>query len=514
MVVRRWRAALAFPVACIVGGVTGACGDSGRPCAERAALVATCNDEQKFSGCPCEPKEPVAEVCTPNAKLSCYPGPPGTENVGACIAGTQRCYADGAGKTACDGAVVPRINVCGTSADLSCGTQKTCVDDHGFARGFAAGQNPNAATNVGVDDAGRVYVLAGDLGAPGVASPTGTALYGFDAAGRSTFTRDVPAYALGVIGAGGVALLSTASPPCPHVEAGSGVDYLALYGASGKCRWHAKLNDGAPGVSRIAADAHGDLIIVNPSLGTVQKLHGGDGSFAWEVKGSGVAIGAVGTDAASNVYVAGTYTDAADFGTGPIGQGANGVFVAKFAPDGKLLYLRPFIAPAVTMAVAGDGEVALGGVVPPMTQVEFDGARFTPASKPAIYFARLDADGHARVLRRLDVATTQVFVAVAPDGATLFATPAAQTFSFAGVRTVLRKGEVDLLVGRLAADDGEPTWGMTYAAGSGVTLASFTVAPSGAPVLVGTFASELGFATDLLGSSGATLPGFVAKLAP
>ncbi|MBK9517645.1 MAG: putative metal-binding motif-containing protein [Anaeromyxobacter sp.] len=65
---------------------------------------------------------PVAPptVCTAAETRTCYSGPAGTEGVGACLAGTQVCAADGATFGACLAEVLPSADVCGNGVDDDC----------------------------------------------------------------------------------------------------------------------------------------------------------------------------------------------------------------------------------------------------------------------------------------------------------------------------------------------------------------------------------------------------------
>lgn len=64
-------------------------------------------------GCGCTPGEP---------DRACYTGPAGTDGVGACAAGAQRCVGDAEfGEwTACEGDVVPTEDVCDDGVDSDC----------------------------------------------------------------------------------------------------------------------------------------------------------------------------------------------------------------------------------------------------------------------------------------------------------------------------------------------------------------------------------------------------------
>jgi hypothetical protein len=60
------------------------------------------------------------QVCTPDETQPCYSGPDGTQDVGACKAGTQTCNAEGTAFGPCGGEVTPQAEVCGTPVDESC----------------------------------------------------------------------------------------------------------------------------------------------------------------------------------------------------------------------------------------------------------------------------------------------------------------------------------------------------------------------------------------------------------
>lgn len=62
----------------------------------------------------------TAEPCTPGEVQPCYTGPMGTQNVGACVAGTHTCAADGSGFGACAGERTPTAEACATAVDDDC----------------------------------------------------------------------------------------------------------------------------------------------------------------------------------------------------------------------------------------------------------------------------------------------------------------------------------------------------------------------------------------------------------
>lgn len=71
-------------------------------------------------------------VCLPNAVAACYEGPPGTENVGPCKAGTQTCVASGLGYGLCENEVLPVLDVCANGVDDDCnGAVDDSLDEDG-----------------------------------------------------------------------------------------------------------------------------------------------------------------------------------------------------------------------------------------------------------------------------------------------------------------------------------------------------------------------------------------------
>jgi hypothetical protein len=74
-----------------------------------------CNGQVNEGGAGC--------VCTPNSTASCYGGPPGTEGVGACLAGTRTCNDQGTSYGPCVGEVTPAPETCLTPVDDDCNGQ-------------------------------------------------------------------------------------------------------------------------------------------------------------------------------------------------------------------------------------------------------------------------------------------------------------------------------------------------------------------------------------------------------
>jgi len=160
-----------YPVAhaakCVDADGLPACGTEARPCLtleQGAECTERCDDE----GCLCGTSEgsrivpsPACGYETPCAYLgcedrkdwTCYSGPPHTLGVGICRAGRASCV--GGSWDACEGEVVPAIEICGNGLDDDC---DGVIDDRDGATGRRCMTGPTCATDAeeicgnGLDD--------------------------------------------------------------------------------------------------------------------------------------------------------------------------------------------------------------------------------------------------------------------------------------------------------------------------------------------------------------------------
>jgi hypothetical protein len=119
----------------------GACTGAVLPEDERCNTVDDDCDGAVDEGCP----------CTPGTSRSCYTGPPGTEGVGLCRAGTQYCIEEGgrAAWGACVGATLPATDVCnGIDDDCDGRADEDCLCPPGAMRACWTG--PAEARGVGL----------------------------------------------------------------------------------------------------------------------------------------------------------------------------------------------------------------------------------------------------------------------------------------------------------------------------------------------------------------------------
>ena len=70
----------------------------------------------------------IPSNCTPGSSVPCYSGPPGTQDVGVCKAGTRTCNDAGDAYGPCTGEVQPSTEICGGGLDDDCnGMVDDCV---------------------------------------------------------------------------------------------------------------------------------------------------------------------------------------------------------------------------------------------------------------------------------------------------------------------------------------------------------------------------------------------------
>jgi hypothetical protein len=188
-------------------------------------------------------------------------------------------------------------------------------------------------------------------------------------------------------------------------------------GADGHAAWVLPLS--GPGTDQlhgIAVTAQGDIVVGGLFLGTttladqmwtslggydllVAKL-GRDGTLQWghRIGGAGAEHGAaVGADAEGNVLFAGEFSGAIELpgGTPLQSQGAADLLLAKFSPDGALVWARSFGGPGSEfepkLAIDASGDVVIAAVFE--QTIDFGGAPLVAVDAQDIAVAKLDGDG-------------------------------------------------------------------------------------------------------------------------
>jgi len=301
-----------------------------------------------------EPAPAGQPSCAEGDVVSCYGGPPKTQGVGLCRAGTQTCLDDGAGWSECTGETLPEQEQCATVDDENC---------DGADCGIWAMLFENETAHVramGVDAEGHV-VLAGEFnnsirfgGETLESADRALFLARFDRAGNHLWSK------------------AFASPAAPYlrglaVDSGGNIVIVGL-----NLSLNAPVNFGGNDLGR------GLLVAKFDAAGAHIWSRGVAGSFPdYENSGPSVAL-----DPEGDVIVVGIFSGPIDFGNGPLEPSdSTDIFVAKLAAsDGSALeseggWSRRFggssLDKASAVAVDTVGAIFLSGKVYGSGPIEF-----------------------------------------------------------------------------------------------------------------------------------------------
>ncbi|EPX58049.1 WD40 repeat domain protein [Cystobacter fuscus DSM 2262] len=347
-------------------------GLAGEPAAGMATVTGTADAAVCGSG-PCtEVQLTLGDfICTPGAYEACaYPGPAGTEGKGSCRAGRRQCNVIGTEWSACQGEVLPAAESCRTPFDDDCdgvvNEDCSCSDQEGSPCYGGAIETQGVGLchggTVACDMFGRVVCQGQRLPVPETCStfeddncngvnegcePVSQWFWAVDANGLSC-TSSTWMRGMDVDGEGNTLILSAFSGTTTiggEVFTGDEDDLLLVkVDARGQPVW-AKLLDiysssfYSTAKESITVDAMGGVVV--------------SGSFVGPLRIDGVSL---------------------------LSQGSPHVFVARFAPNGRLLWAQQFPAEGDGL---GGGAVATdaAGNVLLLARYGYD----------AIYVAKLDA---------------------------------------------------------------------------------------------------------------------------
>jgi hypothetical protein len=428
-----------------------------------------------------------APVCTPGSKRACYSGPAGTNGIGICKAGTTTCKADGSGYGDCAGEVTPAAETCASTDDEDC-------DGHDCAKwaelfGDGAEQFGNA---VAVDSSGNVYV-AGDF-------------YG-------------------------------ALPFPGHTLIASGFDamFVAKFDPGGKHLWSNQFSGGmTQGVSTIAVDAAGNVVIGGYSIGTIS--FGGEtlapGAFVAKFDASGMhswsrsfggstacglpfgtsAVGAVAFDPKGDVIAAGAFCGSADFGSGPVPSAGNtDAFVVKLrGADGSMkasdgawanVFGDGLAQSAGPVAVDAAGKVLVAGTF--YGSMTLGSMTLTSAGNSDAFLAKLKPDGTVSWTQAFAStgADTALSLAVDPLGGPILAGRFGGAINFGGGPVDVVGGSSNRFVVKYSAGH-LYQWAEVFSGDALLSTASVASDASGNVFVVTGYQGKLGLGTSTLMSAG------------
>ncbi|MCB9749655.1 MAG: hypothetical protein H6713_06560 [Myxococcales bacterium] len=451
------------------------------------------------------------ESCAPGETRDCYTGPLGTEGVGLCAAGLERCQDDMSWGP-CEGEVLPVAETCATPEDDDCDGAVDCPLDgfHVWSALYLATQYSSGdALAIGPQD--RVVVGGQFLGTffPGAETHSASAAeeqesvyvvaYATDGDPEwsVSFTDDGQKSigALAVDGAGNVFFTGHFQQT---LEIGADALQSQLTDAPGEGNLYlGKLApDGAPLWGRayptpsaslgvgLAAHATGDVFLHARHGGDID-LGGGplpgtqlvarisaDGQHVWSRGFAGAAVDlAAGAD--GSPVLTGTFTGSVDFGGGPLdAQGLQDIFIAKLDPDGGHLWSAGYSAsegyPRVTdLDVDASDAVYATGFFRKLLDLGGDAPLNNNTQTEHVFAVKLTGDGahvwsdHYGTYQTQEPTPPQrAAIAGDAEGNTLVTADFSGAVDFGG-GTLTSVGSRDIYVGRYGPG-GEHLWSARY----------------------------------------------------
>lgn len=227
----------------------------------------------------------------------------------------------------------------------------------------------------------------------------------------------------------------------------------------------------------------------------------------------------VAVDGAGNVFAAGTFKGTIDLDGTIISAEEPALFLAKFTPDGTVLWGKGFPGTGYhqlgNVAVDGAGNVVLSGSF--AGTVDFGGGTESSSGPADFFVAKLaGSDGAhlwSKVLDDSSDAAGLPTIALGSDGSVVLFSVFAGTLSFGGGASITSSG-VDVLVAKLSGADGAHTWSKNLGdAGNSTGTKYVTTDGAGNVFLTGPFMGTLDFGGASVTSNDAE-DIFIAKLAP
>lgn len=492
--------------------------------------------------------------CAPGATQACYSGPPGTEDVGVCVAGEQTCGPEGVWG-ACAGEVTPGVEDCGSPGDEDCDGVDACAVEYPWSHSFG-GVEFVQGRRIAVDATGAVIVSVNssgkntlDFGAGPLAGKGGPDVslvkYAPDGALLWThrFTVDDKSYVRGTaVAAGDDGRIVLVGEFDADVDFGGGTiaaqsnndGFLAMYGPDGAHVWSAPLRTGSSiKPTSLDVTAAGDVLLTGHFGGWIDLggpvLTGAgstdvfvarfdpDGEHAWsrafgdpkEQNSYGVV-----EDAAGDIYVGGSFEGLIDPGSGPLASaGDSDAFLVKLDAQGVALWGKRWGGPKAdrlfTLAIDGDGRLGFGGDT--LASIDLGGGPLGMGASN--YVAVVDGEGAHQWSRLVSPGQT-LLQAVAFDGAgALFMTGGFYGANDFGGGPLESAGIGDIFLVKLGAA-GEHVWTKAFGDASHQAPAGVATASTGAVAITGEIAGTVDFGDGPHVGPNTPSRGFVAAFGP
>ena len=446
------------------GGAGGSGGSGGSECLPEEDCSTPDDDDcsgEANEGCP----------CTPGTTEPCYTGTPGTEGIGACVAGTHTCNDDGIGFGECMGERVDAPETCNTPDDDDCDDETNeegegCVCLPDTETPCWTGDDPRQA-GVGecvaglstCNDQGTAYLACegevlpatedcddlGDEDCDGYACSEPIWANSFSPSGQPRF--------LGVDTDSNVFIYGTFTSSLTFgnttlITAGSSDLFLAKLGPDGEPLWAKRYGDPVGQLAVGLTVSPDGAVYVATSLSGAVDFGGGAfsasagkqgialakidaaGAHVWSKKFEATSLVSAGlaVDDIGNVNLAGHFEGIVDFGTGSLtSAGATDIFVAELDPTGAGEWAKRFGDPAAQQVSAFTtdpaGNIALMGTH--AGSWTFGGGATITASGSDLYIGRLSSAGAGSCERTIDSAALVTSMSTTSTGAIV----AAGTFS-------------------------------------------------------------------------------------
>lgn len=399
-------------------------------------------------------------VCKPSSVEKCpYSGPPGTENVGDCVAGKRTCDASGKAWGPCTGEILPKPETCLLATDEDCDGQ----------------YNESGQGCVCVPKTEVACPYAGPKGTEGVgACHAGSKACKFEGTGYDACKGEVDP-----------TLEDCVSPVDDDCD-----------GLTPACTGAIEASVPAPFIWLLASNPTGGLAYAGD--GRIGKLDD-NGNELWSISsnfGPYSLIWEITVDATGRVCAAGIFESPIDFGTGPIAPvGVRDAFVLCTDPNGKIEWIdtigdknQAYCDVTGIAFTAGGGVAITGGG---FGDINFPGPGLQGHTLASCgFFAILDANGKyvsSTTLCSKNGGMDQTRIVSNPLGGFVVAGTFQGDLQLGN--TLLSAQSASLAVAGLDAS-GKPLWA-TGCVSTNHTYPGLAVDPTGAPVVAAAFSSKI-----------------------